>query len=62
MPEFINDQKRADYIGALLTSREFAVREGQPTTDVDAELSRLDAKPKAKRAEKRPAATAKETR
>lgn len=68
MSDFVNDQVRDAYINSLLRERDGYEAAGNTAgvKDVTAELQRVGAesKPKAKRAEKRPAAEpkAKETR
>ena len=63
---FINDQQRNAYISALINERDGYERAGnkQGVKEVTDELQNVgaEAKPKAKRAEKRPETPAKETR
>lgn len=59
MSDFVNDQQREAYINSLLRERDHYEAKGDKAgvKDVTEELQRLgaEAKPKAKRVEKRPA-------
>ena len=66
MSEFTSDEQRNSYISALLEEKSFSEFNGNTdhVKEVDAELSRVGYKPapKAKTAEKRPAADVAEKR